>query len=135
MKGRQLQKKTSGKGSNPEESQYTDVFTLQRIALFAANCQILQRLQLKIRFCSNYRLICMLPILTDSFRFFTYITLKNLYESPIPLPPIPIPILGDCFIQIYRFILILFIQTQIPGIGIGISAHTGYRSGNAKHGM
>ena len=47
----------------------------------------------------------------------------------IPISPIPIPILGDCFIQIPIPTPIhnkKFVQIPIPGIGIGILDHIGY---------
>ena len=74
---------------------------------------------------------CFIPIpipyiwyVTESYQLFTDITLNNWLNSPIPISPIPIPILGDCFIPILILLYLTF-----PGIGI--SAHTGYRSNSS----
>ena len=87
--------------------------------------------------------ISMLPIyryVTDSFWFFTDITLNNRYHTNIPIPispmyPIPIPILGVCFIQIPIKIPIPvhtdFFHTDTC-ISIGISADTGYRLNSSR---
>ena len=67
--------------------------------------------------------IILIPIpntqyVTDSYRFFTDITLKNRLISLIPISPIPIPSLGDCFIQI---------QIPIHTDSFYTDTETGYR--------
>ena len=65
---------------------------------------------------------------TDSYRLFIDITLNNRLISPIPISPIPIPILGDCFIPIPIPVLIS-IYRLMPGIGRTLS---NYMKTNAR---
>ena len=93
---------------------------------------------------NRYRYICMIPIYlynTDTDIYYKDIALKNRYHTDIPIPispksPIPnryryrYPKYPPCLTDIdTRFIPIFFIQ--IPMLGIGISAHTGYRSNSS----
>ena len=55
------------------------------------------------------------------YRLFIDNTLNNRVISPIPLSPIPLHIPTASYCQLYITVLVI-------GIGIGISAHTGYWS-------